>query len=618
MKSKTFTKISISALSIVTTASIVGAITGTVAWFQYSTRAQVAYTGTSVHCSENLKISMDGQSWSTELLSTDTMNYLLHTQNREDTALRPVTTGAHKKDEKLGKLYRNPLYQFPEQNNWLAADSQVDYITFPLKLKVFDVNGKSGEYLLEKNIYLSDLTIVNKPVEGKYDISNALRVHYDVGDFHATIAKDAYETKTYGELDLNGDGKADLSEGYDENRQVLNYGFSASVKGTVAADDDDQLPEGAIAEGDIYYFELNKQYKEYKNGAFEEFKQAAETYSNHDESANRVVSDDSDPAQIKGNPIGKTVNAVPTLAELPNGILSSTIIKDVRRVNSENKFYEWSGSAWVVSEATAATNGAVRSLKDLIVVNDGDVYYAKDQNLLYKYENNEWVVDADELVDTLPANLPAIDDSYVVGDGENAPKYIWNGEEWAEGGSGSKGTVADVNSLPGVGVFGKRYYLSTDKKYHSWNGNGDNWSVVDQDLDCLNVQVTIYLEGWQKLGTKGFAADKSALPAVATYLNGSYHIGTGTERVNYEYDHTNHQWIEGGDGETGEVKHLSELPNVGDSFSTEDGKTYIFSVSGESYEWKEGEGSAMWSDIDYVESSFNIGMRFSSDLHSNH
>ena len=76
MKKSALIKISISALAICTTASIVGAITGTVAWFQYSTRAQVAYTGTTVHCSQNLRISLDGNTWKTELQSSDTQNYL--------------------------------------------------------------------------------------------------------------------------------------------------------------------------------------------------------------------------------------------------------------------------------------------------------------------------------------------------------------------------------------------------------------------------------------------------------------------------------------------------------------------------------------------------------------
>ena len=182
MKGKLIQKISISALTICTVAAVAGAITGTVAWFQYSTRAQAAFTGTTVHCSENLRISLDGNNWSTELSSSDTQQYLL-ARGREDTALKPVTTGEHKKDEKIKGFKRNPIYQFKEMNNWIAADES-DYVTFPLRLKVVDVNGKAGEYLLEKKIYLSDLTIVtssNNPAI-KYDITDALRVHYVKSD----------------------------------------------------------------------------------------------------------------------------------------------------------------------------------------------------------------------------------------------------------------------------------------------------------------------------------------------------------------------------------------------------------------------------------------------------
>ena len=145
-------KISITTFAVATITGIIGSVAGTVAWFQYSTRAQVAYTGTSVHCTQNLLISLDGENWKTELNSADTISYLMNKQQRKDTALRPVTTGEHKKDAKIKGFKRNPIYQFAATEDWLDATSEEDYVTFPLYLKVVDSVGKDKSYNLEKNI----------------------------------------------------------------------------------------------------------------------------------------------------------------------------------------------------------------------------------------------------------------------------------------------------------------------------------------------------------------------------------------------------------------------------------------------------------------------------------
>ena len=613
MKKSTFNKISISALAIVTTASIAGAITGTVAWFQYSTRAQAAFTGTSVHCSENLRISLDGNNWKTELTSSETQQYLLN-NGREDTALRPVTTGEHKKNEKINGFKRNPIYQFNEMEKWIEADES-DYVTFPLRLKVVDVNGKQGEYLLAKKIYLSDLTIVtssNNPAI-KYDITDALRVHYDIGDFHATLANQEYNVNTYGPLDLDGDTKLDMSEGYDftDGRSILQYGLEREVKGIV--EDDKHMPANP-SEGDVYYFVEDNEYKEYKGSEFESLKIIAESYSNKHVDNNSIIADDSNPNDIKGQSIGSTVNAVPTFNELPGAGLEANQ-KDVRKVASENKNYEWDGSAWVASEETTTTKAQVNSVQDLITVSSNDVYYARNNNLLYKYNGSAWEIDADEEVDTLPSNLPSIGDSYYVTSADK--NYTWNGSSWVE--VEVENNFNAIDELPGKNVYGKRYYLSTDKKFHRWSGNGDVWSIEDKDLDVLKIDVTIYLEGWSKLASKGTVASKEVLPSATAYIDvdKSYHIGEDEERVNYRWDGSS--WVVGGEGNDGAIERLSDLPNIGDSYrSLADGKTYVLTFANNAFSWEEGEGNAIWDDLNYVQSSFNIGMRFSSEIHTAH
>ena len=55
---KTTRKLVVTCLALLTGASVAGSITSTVAWFEYATRAQVAYTGTTSHCSKLLRISL--------------------------------------------------------------------------------------------------------------------------------------------------------------------------------------------------------------------------------------------------------------------------------------------------------------------------------------------------------------------------------------------------------------------------------------------------------------------------------------------------------------------------------------------------------------------------------
>ena len=49
-------KLLVGTLAIASVAATVGSISGTFAWFQYSTRVTAAYSGAAAHVSENLQI----------------------------------------------------------------------------------------------------------------------------------------------------------------------------------------------------------------------------------------------------------------------------------------------------------------------------------------------------------------------------------------------------------------------------------------------------------------------------------------------------------------------------------------------------------------------------------
>ena len=71
-------RIIIPAMSLLVGAALAGSVSSTIAWYQYSTRANVAYLGTSAGTSGNLKIRIRGQNdWGTRLEIDDVNAYIL-------------------------------------------------------------------------------------------------------------------------------------------------------------------------------------------------------------------------------------------------------------------------------------------------------------------------------------------------------------------------------------------------------------------------------------------------------------------------------------------------------------------------------------------------------------
>lgn len=218
-------KVIASALTVAMGAGLVGSISGTVAWYQYSTRATVQMLGASIGVSKNLQVAIYGGNgtvpanlWKQELKTSDIMNYL----DQEGTAVdfKPITTsGVVTKDAGLGTLTfkGNPRQYVADPANWIAAKT-TDYVSLPLYFRSVENNGTS---IIEavKNIGLLDAKISNKSVSGKKDISNAVRIAIEPVDSTAdkAVLANVASTATYGKLDLNGDGEFDREwSGYSE------------------------------------------------------------------------------------------------------------------------------------------------------------------------------------------------------------------------------------------------------------------------------------------------------------------------------------------------------------------------------------------------------------------
>ena len=221
-------KLVISSLTLLSAFTLAGSISGTVAWYQYSTRATVAYTGTSAHCSKLLQVSVDnGTSWGSDIKN----------DQLPGATFAPITTAAQDKDAPLWKkertvtvydddgvtpigtqdissyFYAQPDYGQGLYDKWLLAND-ASYTQFDILIKVKDVDGNDTETNLSNDVYLTDLTIEDADTDDDLDLADAVRVHISSSylDNGATqnknflFAKETEETEVGGFLDIDGDG----------------------------------------------------------------------------------------------------------------------------------------------------------------------------------------------------------------------------------------------------------------------------------------------------------------------------------------------------------------------------------------------------------------------------
>lgn len=187
--------------------SLAATVSSTLAWFQYATRAQVAYVGALSHCSKLLKISVDdGAHWGNDYYQNDMASHI------QGNKLNPITTGVQAKDAALDKFYKQPDFgRGGDYSHWIEASNE-SYARFEILVKVADVDGANSETRLENDVYINEMVI--KDVTSGLDLSDSVRVHLAVTDATSTtrnflFAKNVTETAVGGKLDLNNDGNYD-------------------------------------------------------------------------------------------------------------------------------------------------------------------------------------------------------------------------------------------------------------------------------------------------------------------------------------------------------------------------------------------------------------------------
>ena len=249
-------KIIVSALALCIGASLAGSVSGTIAWYQYSTRANVSFIGQSGGISGNLQMRFQGdENWTTRI-TYDQLNAKLATGGYA-TKVAPITFGAMGRNDELPTdSYVQPIPGVANMASWIKA-AKKNYAQFTLELRynerdgVIEGEGNAAKDAknIEKDVYLSKLVLqkdanVNNSEKG--DLSNALRVHISSSYKNMTgrdgndialyddpavvnnelISKNGGVTLTEGELDVDGDGVND--KGYQDDEFGFGYQYDSS------------------------------------------------------------------------------------------------------------------------------------------------------------------------------------------------------------------------------------------------------------------------------------------------------------------------------------------------------------------------------------------------------
>ena len=236
-------KIVVSALALAIGTSLAGSIGSTIAWYQYSTRANVSFLGQASGISGNLQVRFQGQTqesdWKTKLTYTELATYLAGTAYDKD--VQPITFGGFDKDGDLPeKAYIQPAAGVKLMSNWKQAEAK-HYVRIPLQFRFVERDGKLGDNNkddknVEKDVYLTKLLIqpdasnATNENGAKADLSEAVRVHihaYKSNDEENTkvnklISKTGGSTATSGKLDLDGEDGVDKSYATDSDE----FGFT--------------------------------------------------------------------------------------------------------------------------------------------------------------------------------------------------------------------------------------------------------------------------------------------------------------------------------------------------------------------------------------------------------
>ena len=186
-------KIIVSTLALAMGAALAGSISGSVAWYQYSTRASAQIVGTSAGTEGRLQVK--------EFSAADT-TYDNHIELFDAAEFKPLSV---KKEGTSLTFYEHPVYQYPNLTA-AATDGTAGYHDYELSFR-FQTNEKKEQDwqdVTDKDIYLSYFAI--EPKTGDVDVTAAGKVNFILGS-----STTAVETSIKAKLDMNKNTKLDTN-----------------------------------------------------------------------------------------------------------------------------------------------------------------------------------------------------------------------------------------------------------------------------------------------------------------------------------------------------------------------------------------------------------------------
>lgn len=236
-------KIIIPAAMLAVGVALVGSISSTLAWYQYSTKAQAAYIGTSVGQSENLEIQKKDTKWATNLPSSEVEKLAgadVKAKNLIPVTPRIAGDGNLAKDAALPNAvtFENSIETGVARYGEQRGDVETNFVQFTLKIRYKKTD--SAVSYEAKKLKLVDLTIGDSTANNQQnqgDLYKAIRVHFSAGESNRLYANngvaedETITTATYGNLDTGNNGSYDKGLGYEweeQSQQNVMYGIEDS------------------------------------------------------------------------------------------------------------------------------------------------------------------------------------------------------------------------------------------------------------------------------------------------------------------------------------------------------------------------------------------------------
>ena len=223
MKTQNKKKIVVSALAIAMGAALAGSISGSVAWYQYSTKAAAIVAGTTIGTMGRLQVSTNASTGFDQYLDLGTGNF------------KPIS--ASRTSAGVMSYYDHPVYQV-EKLPELTTGGYIDYTVYFQYEESTDGSTWTAE---SRNIYLSHFAIVD--AGSAEDVTDAVRVEFR-GSHNFLLSSAAsgagLTTATSGNLDLNDNDELDTMEWdcQDAGSSKITYINGTSESYTADAHDD--------------------------------------------------------------------------------------------------------------------------------------------------------------------------------------------------------------------------------------------------------------------------------------------------------------------------------------------------------------------------------------------